>query len=228
MKKLALLALALVLPMALLACDDDDDNPVTPAPTPQASVNVVHASPDGPGVDLLVDDKKVGTNLEFPNSTGYLKVAAGTRNVKVNVTGTATTAIEADLPLSANTDYSVFAVNVVASIEALVLTDDLTAPASGMAHVRFLHLSPNAPAVDITLTDGTVVFGNYAFKDASDFTPLMAGAYDLEVREAGTTNVVLSLGSITLQAGKIYTVFARGLAGGSGDEALGAGIIVNK
>jgi hypothetical protein len=227
MKKLLILTMALTLPFALMACSDDE-NPAAPTPTPQASVNVVHASPDAPGVDLLVDGTKAGTNLTFPNNTGYLKVTAGTRNVKVNVTGTSDTRIEGDIPVDANKYYSVFAVNTVANIEPLILVDDLTAPAAGKAHVRFIHLSPNAPSVDITLSDGTVVFGNYMFKDASAFTPLDAGTYPLQVREAGTTNVVLDLGDVTVANGKIYTVFAKGLVGGTGNQALGAQIIVNK
>ena len=208
------------------ACSDDE-NVVAPTPEAKAKVLVTHASPDAPGVDLLVDNAVAGTNLTFPNNTGYLEVNAGTRNVKVNVTGTSTTAIEANLTLDANKNYSVFAVNNVASIEPVVLEDDLTSPASGKAHIRFLHLSPNAPAVDITLTSGAIVFGNYIFKQASAFTPLDAGTYDLQVRLAGTSTVVLDLPGIALTAGKIYTVFAKGLVGGTGGQALGAQIIVN-
>jgi hypothetical protein len=63
----------------------------------------------------------------------------------------------------------VFAVNNVATIEALVLEDNLTSPASGKAHIRFIHLSPDAPAVDITLTNGTVVFGDYIFQRSISF-----------------------------------------------------------
>ncbi|HMN48437.1 MAG TPA: DUF4397 domain-containing protein [Ignavibacteriaceae bacterium] len=210
----------------ITACSNDDNNVVTP--TPKAKVLVTHASPDAPGVDLLVDNVVAGTNLTFPNSTGYLEVNAGTRNVKVNVTGTSTTAIQANLNLEANKIYSVFAVNNVASIEPLVLVDDLTAPATGKAHVRFIHLSPNAPAVDITTNTGAVVFANYTFKKASAFTPLDAGTYNLQVRLAGTSTVVLDLPGITLTSGKIYTVFAKGLVGGTGSQALGAQIIVNK
>lgn len=210
----------------ITACSNDDNNVV--APTPKAKVLVTHASPDAPGVDLLVDNVVAGTNLTFPNSTGYLEVNAGTRNVKVNVTGTSTTAIQANLNLEANKIYSVFAVNNVASIEPLVLVDDLTAPATGKAHVRFIHLSPNAPAVDITTNTGAVVFANYTFKKASAFTPLDAGTYNLQVRLAGTSTVVLDLPGITLTSGKIYTVFAKGLVGGTGSQALGAQIIVNK
>ncbi|MEY3343704.1 MAG: hypothetical protein RL090_1388, partial [Bacteroidota bacterium] len=164
----------------------------------------------------------------FPNSTGYLSVNAGTRNVKVNVAGTSTTVINADLPLTKNNSYSVFAVNTVANIEALVVEDDLSTPASGKAHVRFIHLSPDAPAVDIALDGAAVVFPDVTFKEYTDFTPLDAGSYDLEVRVAGTSTVALDLDPINLQAGKIYTVFAKGTLTGTGSQALSAQIIVNK
>jgi len=193
-----------------------------------AAVNVVHASPDAPGVDLLVDNLKVnGAALTFPNATDYLAIGAGDRNVKVNVGGTATTVIDANLNLAANAAYTVFAIDSVSSIEPLVLADNLATPAAGKAHVRFVHLSPNAPAVDITTTGGAVVFGNKAFREYTDFTPLDAGSYDLQVRAAGTSTVVLSLPTLTLEAGKIYTVFAKGFLGGSGDEALDASVMLN-
>jgi hypothetical protein len=220
------IALGLLAALALTSCSKDNkSNPV--APTPQAQVMVVHASPNAPGVDLLVDGSVANTNLMFPASTSYLGVAAGTRNVKVNVTGTSTTVINANLSLTAGTNYSVFAVDSVSKIGAIVLTDDLTAPATGKAHVRFVHLSPNAPAVDVAVTSGPVLFANESFKGYSPFTPVTAGTYNLEVRLAGTNTVVLPLPGITLTAGKIYTVFAKGFVGGTAAQALGAQIIVN-
>ncbi len=110
----------------------------------------------------------------------------------------------------------------------MVVTDDLTAPAAGNAHVRFIHLSPDAPAVDITTTTGAIVFGNKSFKEFTAFTPLATGTYDLQVRLQGTDTVVLDLPGIALADGNIYTVFAKGFVAGSGDQALGAQIIVNK
>jgi hypothetical protein len=195
-----------------------------------ADVMVVHTSPDAPGVDLLVDDvKKNSAPLNYPDNTGYLSLESGTVNIKVNVAGTSTTVINGDLDLEADKSYSVFAIDAVASISALVLEDDLTAPASGKAHVRFVHLSPDAPAVDIAVAaTGAVVFGDIAFEEATAFTPLDAGAYNLDVRVAGTTTVALVLPTITLQAGKIYTVFAKGFLAGTDEQALGAEIIVNK
>ncbi|MCB9249949.1 MAG: DUF4397 domain-containing protein [Ignavibacteriales bacterium] len=212
--------------LLIVGCSDDD-SPTSPE-LDKANVKVVHASPDAPGVDLLVDNNIAGSNLTYPNNTGYLQVDEGTRNVKVNVSGTSTTVIEADLPIEGNKNYSVFAIDAVANLSPLVIEDDLTSPASGTAHARFIHLSPDAPAVDITTKDGTVVFGNYKFKDYSQFTPLPAGSYDLQVRLAGTETVVLELNGINLTSGKIYTVFAKGFVAGTSTQALGAEIIVNK
>lgn len=225
-RKYLSLFLMLVLGITVFTGCSEDDEVMAPAPS-TSKVIVTHASPDAPGVDILVDNTVAASNLTFPNSVGYATLNSGTRNVKVNVTGTSTTALEANLNLAVDKNYSIFAVNSVSAIEAIVLEDDLTAPASGKAHVRFIHLSPDAPAVDITLTDGTVVFGDYIFKEASAFTPLNAATYNLQVRLAGTSTVVLDLPNIALTAGKIYTVFAKGFVAGTGTQALGAQIIAN-
>jgi hypothetical protein len=220
-------ALAALLIGAVSVGGCGDEETTTPVQK-NAQVNVVHASPNAPGVDLYVDNAKAGTNLMFPDATGYLPVPSGTRNVKVKVTGTATTVIEANLPLQADAYYSVFAVDSVSKISAVVLADTLTTPAAGKAHVRFVHLSPNAPAVDVAVTGGPVIWSNKSFRGATSFLPLDAGTYNLEVRLAGTATVALPLPGVTLQAGKIYTVFARGFAGGTGAQALNARILVNR
>jgi hypothetical protein len=234
MKKITLTALTLatVFASVLTSCKKDKKEETIVVPTPMvetfAKVLVTHASPNAPGVDLLVDNTKVNSAaLAYPNNTGYLQVKSGTRNIKVNVTGTTTTVIGADIPFAENKNYSIFAIDSVSKISALVVEDDLTAPAAGKAHVRFIHLSPNAPPVDVAVTGGPVVFGNTSFKGGTAFKPLDAGSYNLEVRATGQTAAVLTLPPITLTAGKIYTVFAKGFLGATGAQALGAEIIVN-
>ncbi|TWI85266.1 uncharacterized protein DUF4397 [Lacibacter cauensis] len=202
----------------------------------EARVLVTHASPDAPGVDLLVDNQKVNASaLTFPNSTGYLTVTAGTRNIKVNAAGTTTTVINADIPFVKDKNYSVYAFNRLASIGAILVEDDLTTPASGKAHIRFFHLSPGAPAVTVGVLAGstfTPVFSNRSFETQATaaanqaFAPVDAGTYTFDVRVAGTTNSVLTLTGINLQAGKIYTVFARGIVGNT-TTPLGASIIAH-
>jgi hypothetical protein len=229
--KFLFVSLTISAAFSFTSCKDDD----TAMPA-QARVMVVHAAPSAPGVDLLVDNTKVNTApLTFPNNTGYLNVNAGTRNFKVNLAGTSTTAIEANQAVDANMNYSVFAINTNPSgtaFEPLVLMDNLALPASGQAHVRFIHLSPDAPAVDIVNVTGganTVLIPNRAYKSATDFIPLPAGTYDLAVRVAGTQTTALNLPGVTLQAGKILTVFAKGFLNppAGNNNTLGAEIIDN-
>jgi hypothetical protein len=205
----------------LSSCEDEKE---------YADLMAVHASPDAPGVDLLINDIKKNTApLTFPNNTGYLMLESGTTNIKVNVSGTTNSVVNGDLDLEKDKNYSLFVTGSAASISALALEDDLTAPAAGKSHVRFVHLSPDAPAVDIAVAStGAVVFSNIAFEGFTAFAQVDAGVYNLDVRLAGTSTVALVLPAITLKAGKIYTVFAKGFVAGAGAQALGAEIIVNK
>jgi hypothetical protein len=223
-KLLGLLAVSAV----FVACDKDDDDNAS-----KSQVMVVHASPNAPNVDVRINNSIALTNVAYPTNSSYTQVNSGSTNIKVSPTGTTTYVIDATVNLEANKNYSVFAIDSVSKIKAAVVTDDLTAPAAGKAHVRFFHFSANAPAVDIAVTGGSVLFGNRSFNDQatntalSNFTAVNAGAYNLEVRAAGTNTVVLSLPNINLAAGKIYTVFAKGFVGGTGVQALGAQIIAN-
>lgn len=217
----------LAFPVVLLSCDKDDDDPA------KARVMVVHASPDAPAVDVRVNNTVALTNVAFPSNSQYTEINSGSTNIKVSPTGTTTYVIDATVNLAPDESYSVFAIDSVSKIKAAVVGDDLTTPASGKAHVRFFHFSPNAPAVDIAVTGGPVLFPNRSFNDQSTtasvvaFTPVDAGAYNLEVRVAGTNTVALAIPNVTLTAGKIYTVFAKGFLGGTGAQALGAQVIVN-
>lgn len=178
-------------------------------------VRVVHASPDAPAVDVWVDGAQAFTNAPFKGITSYAGLTAGDHKVQVVPAGaTEPTVISATLTLDNDKDYTVVAVGKLADIEPLVLVDNNSAPAAGKAHVRFVHASPDAPAVDIAVKGGPVIFSNVAFKGTGDYTPVDAGTYDLEVRLAGTETVALAVPGVKLDDGTVYTIFAMGLAGG--------------
>ncbi len=207
MKRLFAVSAVLVLSLALVTSALAQDG--------KARVRVVHASPDAPAVDVWVNDAVAFSNAPYKGITDYAALDPATYNVKVTPTGaTEPVVINADLPLAADTDYTVVAVGLLADIEPLVLTDNNSAPEAGKVHVRFVHASPDAPAVDIAVAGGPVLFSNIAFKGVGDYLPVDAGTYDLEVRLAGTETVALSVPGVILADGTVYTIFAMGLAGG--------------
>ena len=229
-KKFLLLPVLAVAMLSVSACKDDENTVVTP-PTPKSKISVVHASPNAPRVDILLDNGFVDT-LSFPRSTPYLEVNAGSRNVKVRVTGTTIVPIDANITFDSGKNYSIFAIDSLSRISALLTVDDLTTPAAGKAHVRFIHLSPDAPAVKVIANGSVTLFSNRSFNKtitATDqaFTEVAAGTYNLEVRTQVGDVLALSVPGVTLTAGKIYTIFAKGFLGGTGAQALGAQIIVN-
>ena len=207
MKRLFVISAVLVLSLALAVSATAQDG--------KARVRVVHASPDAPAVDVWVNDAVAFSNAPFKGITPYAALDPASYAVKVVPTGaTEPVVIDATLDLAANTDYTVVAVGLLANIEPLVLVDNNSAPAAGKAHVRFVHASPDAPAVDIAVAGGPVLFSNVPFKGVGNYLPVDAGTYDLEARLAGTTTVALNVPGVSLEAGKVYTIFAMGLAGG--------------
>jgi hypothetical protein len=191
-----------------------------------ARVRVFHASPDAPNVDVLVND---GTppavqNLAYRSATGYLSVPAATYNFKVRPAGASSpTVIDANVPLMSNTDYTVAAINTLASITPAVFVDNNTLDASN-ARIRFIHASPDAPAVDIGLQGGGVLFSNVTFGNSGGYISVPGGTYNLEVRLAGTSTVVLPLPGVAVNNNTVYTAWAVGRVAGAGTQALGAQI----
>jgi hypothetical protein len=206
----AALAVVTALPMGVAAQDDAAD---------MAKVRVGHFSPDAPNVDVYANGGAILTDVPFGVLSDYLEVPGGIYTIEVVAAGAdpADGAVigPVDLDFAAGTMTTVAATNVLASIEAQVLVDDPN-PQDGIAQVRVVHYSADAPAVDIALDGGDVVVPNLAYPDAAGYLDLPEGEYDLEIRPTGTTDVAFDIDPLALAGGTSYTVFAIGsLADGS-------------
>jgi LPXTG-motif cell wall-anchored protein len=177
-----------------------------------AMVRVIHASPDAPAVDVFVDGQAALTNVAFKAVSEYLEVPAGEHKIAVAPAGQGEGAavITANPTVEAGKAYTVAAVGLLANIKGQVYSDNLSAPADGKAHVRVIHASPDAPAVAVKVADGPTLIESLAFPNASDYLPVDATSYNLQVTPAGANDVVINLANTTLQAGTIYDVIALG------------------
>jgi hypothetical protein len=184
--------------------------PAAFAQSAMAKVRVIHASPDAPAVDVYVNGERALSNVPFFTASDYLDLPAGTYQVQVTPAGQPASAavIDASATIEAGKAYTVAATGPVASIAPTIIEDNLSAPAAGQAHVRVYHFSPDAPAVDVQLADGTKLIEGLAFPAASAYLPVPAGSYDLQVVPAGGSDVVIDLPGTALEAGRIYSVFA--------------------
>ena len=195
-------------PIKLLALTPDPKTPSLELVDQRSRVKVVHASPDAPAVDVLLNDTLVLSDVPFSVASNYLTVPSGEQNFKVNVAGTNTTVIDVTPQLIPGTDYTVLATNFVADIAPLLLEDANPVLASGQSGLRVIHASPDAPAVDV-LVNGAVTIPALDYQVATDFLSVAADTYEVKVNVAGTATSVIEA-ELNLEAGTNYTVVAVG------------------
>ncbi|MGD2053066.1 MAG: DUF4397 domain-containing protein [Gammaproteobacteria bacterium] len=200
--KSALLAASIAGVMALSGCSTDDAD--------EAQIRVIHASPDAPAVNVLLDNNAAISNLDYADSSGYQVVDAGIRDVTVEaiIPGGNQDVITVDnLSLDKDSRNTIIAVDNTASIEAYVAEESAASPASGEVAVAVVHASPDAQAVDVYVTaPGTDVSDpnlqpnfTFDFKDpAVDAGALPADTYDITVTAAGTKTVAYNISGVDL------------------------------
>ena len=141
---------SLALLFLLASCMDDDDNFVN-QPVDVAYVSIYHAAPEAPQLDVVVDGRVINNRpFDYTSHSGYLNFLTGNREFRFHAASAANAVIDTTFNFEDGKAYSVFAINrSPEKLEALLVTDSAAAPASGKAMVRFVHLSPDAPAFNL-------------------------------------------------------------------------------
>ncbi len=181
---------------------------------PVGYVRILHAVPNAPNVDIYVDDTLFVNDLAYGEYNDYLPLPEGKYKITLYVAGTINAPlISKGLAVNADTYLTIAIIGTLDSIGIAGSVDADTAMIQDKAMMRFAHLSPDAPAVDITLPDDTVIFGDVSFKEMTPYIDVLPMEYTLQVRVAGTSMVVLAVPDIEPVAGKYYTIYAIGLVG---------------
>ncbi|CAM4377533.1 protein of unknown function [Pedobacter westerhofensis] len=214
--KVYILAAMSYVAICLSSCKHDDEV-IIPN---QAAFSVTNASPTRPSVDFYLDNQKVNnstvgssTALNYGNSTGYWLAVTGTRTGKVTVSGNTTSILTQKIDLENDRYHSIFIVNSADTLSFLRIRDDWSASTpDGKAQVRFINLSPDAPAYSLEYSGDTTAFTNRAYKEYTGFKPVTAKTgITLNLRNTATNEIVSTLTDVKLDSKEIYTVWARGL-----------------
>lgn len=83
------------------------------------------------------------------------------------------------------------------------------------AKVRFIHLSPDTPPLDIAVKDRDVIFPKVSYKQATEYLGLTPMTVDLEVRMSGSKEIVLPMSKVQFKTNDSYTIVFLGLSKGT-------------
>jgi hypothetical protein len=205
------------------SCKDTTEPVVTKV---YAKAQFVHVAPEAPGVIVSVDGKNINTD-----SLRYLQVlrTADSAYLDVDVTAAGKRVIKLDsktgnlvtdsVALNKDVHYSFFTYTdtVTAKTKNLLASDNLTAPTTGKVKLRVAHFISDAnfdcDIEAVAVNQAASLRNDFSalkFKNVTDFIELAAGTYDFKVKLKGTTNVLLTVPAVKLDADKIYTMVARG------------------
>ncbi len=173
-------------------------------------VRVFHAAPQAPNVDVYVNDQMVFSNLAFGDFTRYVYLDEGEYNVSVYLAGQKDRpVINQMVDVPSQQIFTIAATGNLDNLGLLVIPDKVSkSPSQNYSSVRVIHLSPNAPGVDI-LVDGDTLFEDISFGEGTDYVDLNPGTYNVNVVLNTDKSVVLPL-KVTLNPDKIYTIYIIG------------------
>ncbi|WP_267640623.1 DUF4397 domain-containing protein [Haloarchaeobius amylolyticus] len=200
-------------------------------------LRVIHASPDAPDVDVLVDGDLVLSNVPFGTVSEYLALETGEHDVEITKAGEPDTVVFSETIDLAEGKFTIMALGEIgaATFQPQAFEDMATAPMEDEVAIRLIHASPDAPEVDVVLValkeeitpDDIQVVEQLSFGSASEYLTSQPGPHAIEVYPAidpesppEAPPEPVATAEVDLQGGKAYSGIALGYLEAEGDQPM--------
>lgn len=193
-----------------------------------AYLSVANVSPTLGTYNIYVDGTKSNASgaVAFGGVLAYSNLTAGNHTLSFTTESSANVLTSKVVSLEDNGAYSAFLIDKGDNLDVLLVKDDRTTASTEKAFVRFINLSPDAPALDLSVSGAEPLISDKVYKSASAFQAIDPKIYSFELKAKGIVKTILT--DQTLTAGKYYTIIARGLTTvGDIDQPFGAQLITN-
>jgi Domain of unknown function (DUF4397) len=208
------LLLALTLPIAMMSSAPlalAQEATPTVTGVPDATVRVVHASPDAPAINVLVDGQQIAQDLAYGTATEYAPLSPGDHHVQVVLTNGHAPIIDQTVTFEGWASYILEVVGQFANIQLVANAVDVSPTSPGEARLRFVNAVPNGPALSLGTVGSEIGLAiDIGFPNASGYLTTGAGTYDLEVRNADSEETLASVPGFQFAAGHVYDLYALG------------------
>jgi hypothetical protein len=181
------------------------------AGVPDPTVRVVHASPDAPAINVLVDGQPLVEGIAFGSASEYAALSPGDHQIQVVPTDGGAPIIDQTATFDGWTSNILAIVGQMANIQLQTNAVDITETEAGQARWRVINAVPDAPSISVGVPGNEeAMVDGVQFPNASDYQNVNPGTYELEVRNADSGQTLLAAPGIQVDAGQVYDLFALG------------------
>jgi hypothetical protein len=185
----------------------------------QAQVRLLNASPDVGPVDLYVAQYREAEDVVFEEISEAVSVPAASFLVRVYPAGeTEDPLIETSVAFGQGAEHTLVLSGTTDDLELMDMISGTPGPSPSNAYVRFVHASPDASEMDLAVFGGNALHTDIGFREASDYSTMVGGTYDFEIRPAGESTAAVSIPGLWLQGARFYTIYLTGLAADEGPD----------
>jgi hypothetical protein len=198
--------------------------------TPYAYLSIANTSPTLGTYNIYLDGTKTNTSgaVAFGGVLAYGTVTAGDHTLKLTTESGTDALLSKTVSLEADGAYSAFLVDKAENMDVLLVKDEMTVVSTEKAFIRFINLSPDAPALDLSVANGETLISSKAYKSASAFQAIDPKNYAFDIKDHTTGLIKGGLPDQAFTAGKYYTIISRGMmVAGNIDQPFGAQLIIN-
>lgn len=182
-------------------------------PTINSFIRFLHAAPGASAVDIYTDGNLVLKNIAYNEISEYLVVGPEIMHIQVFSAGEASTPlIDTELNIPPSETITVAIIGISPDISLLPIFLNVAVRDNDDALIRFTHLSPEAPDVNLSIEGGDTLFSDVGYTQVTEYEVIEPGSYTLQLRIANGDDTVLALGTIEVKPRNAYTVYAIGLA----------------
>jgi hypothetical protein len=193
-------------------------------------IRFINTSPTLGTFNIFFNDKLVNTGaIPFGGTVSYALYAAGKHTVKYTTATNPTAVLTKEISLTANQIHSAYLIDKDAKLDLLLVVDDASVTSTTKAFVKFINLSPDAPALNLDVNAGANLVKDKTYKTGSAYIQIDPKTYDFDIKDSATGVVKTTLTGVAMVAGRYYTIISRGLlTPGTNDQPFSAQSIINQ
>jgi len=164
MKKNLYASIFLAISIFLFSCEGNDVKETS------SKIRFINASSVAGDINVFIDYKKVfATDIQYLNYSLFSKHIATTHVIQVKTAG-GSTLLDTSMNFILGKTYTGILYDSMNTIKSMIYEEDFTTPKGSYCKLRFLHLSNNSPATDISVgADTSVLFRDYVNGQSSEY-----------------------------------------------------------